>query len=442
MHVAIQSIHTLEGCNAPPAPAAASFHNRRRRRRAIPVWLVPLILVAILLSWYRVLNGSTNWASWITFLVLDFSVTFLGIVLLLVLRPMSTIIIPPKQQQQPTTGTTTTNTEQPSSIVRDEEVPLTTTTTGEDQQHQHTAMMISGDTTTSDIAITIHMTIFLVGWSSSCISDDVATYMQSDMSLPYFLAFLVFDMIENFIYVAAFGLLAICYRTIAIQLWNIQSTIEHVLEDSIITSTTHEDNSHDNTMSSSLASREENPNLQIVLSESLSTYETMFEITETLSGKTGYVTVLLIALATMEMASTLHDVFTEQEGESIDWTDINHLAIFRLLVVIASLILQVGLAAADLMYASERLAEALARVESSLRIQQVGSSNSNNENKSKNSIQEYAQVCRAFGDRVRNHPARIRLSWFHLTTEWAMGVVLVVFALLLAVFDIELPGGE
>ena len=54
----------------------------------------------------------------------------------------------------------------------------------------------------------------------------------------------------------------------------------------------------------------------------------MFDITEMHSGKTGYVNALLIALlATMEMASTLHDVFTE-EGGSIDWTEINHSAIF------------------------------------------------------------------------------------------------------------------
>ena len=408
MHLAIQSIHTLEGCNAPVA-----FN-----RRGIPVWLVPLILVIVLLTWYRVLNGSTNWASWITFLVLDFSVTFLGIVLLLVLRPMSTIIIPPKQP--PTQDTTP----QRPSIVRDEEVPLTATAsnaappTGRGNDD-----MISGDTTSSDIAVTIHMIVFLVGWISSCTSDNVATYIQSDMSVPYFLAFLIFDMIENFFYISAFATLAVCYRTIAIQVWNIQLTIEETFED--ITKSTH-DHSHSTTLS----------NLQSKLSESLTNYEKNFDITEALSGKTGYVAVLLIALATMEMASTLHDVFTE-EGGSIDWTDINHLAIFRLLVVIASLILQVGLAAADLMYASERLAEALARLDSALRMQVVLFAKDDT-----TSISHCAPVCRAFGDRVRNHPARIRLSWFHLTTEWAMGVLLLVFALLLAVFGIELPGGE
>ena len=106
-------------------------------------------------------------------------------------------------------------------------------------------------------------------------------------------------------------------------------------------------------------------------------------------------------------------------------------------MVIASLILQVGLAAADLMYASERLAETLARVDSALRMQVVLFAKDDT-----TSISHCAQVFRAFGDRVRNHPARIRLSWFHLTTEWAMGVLLLVFALLLAVFGIELPGGE
>lgn len=54
-----------------------------------------------------------------------------------------------------------------------------------------------------------------------------------------------------------------------------------------------------------------------------------------------------------------------------------------------------------------------------------------------------AVLCKPFGDRVRNYPARVRFSWFHLTTEWPLGLSLVVFSLLLAVFGIgiQLPGG-
>ena len=119
----------------------------------------------------------------------------------------------------------------------------------------------------------------------------------------------------------------------------------------------------------------------------------------------------------------MHKFFS---GE-FEW-NLQSVAILRLLMVLGALNLQVALGAADVVYASERIAEAASRLEVTLRIEENGS--------------HAAVLCKAFGDRVRNHPARIRFSWFHLTTEWALGLSLVVFSVWLAVIGIELPGGE
>jgi len=53
-----------------------------------------------------------------------------------------------------------------------------------------------------------------------------------------------------------------------------------------------------------------------------------------------------------------------------------------------------------------------------------------------------ADLLKTFGYRAKNFPVRISLAWFHLTSEWAMGMVLLTGTVLLAVFGIEMPGGE
>lgn len=323
---------------------------------------------------------------------------------MLVLRPIHFVT---KQQS---------NSQQPHSATEDQHTPLV-----EDGREVHTisshaieqSSWLDPEATDKDLAITIHTCVFVLALGSSCLSDDVATFLQSNMSVHYMIAFCIFDLVENIFYIVGFAALAIGYRIIAIHIWRLQEQVEHALEN--------------------FDQQQGNHNLKSLLSTIRSTYEIVFETMEELNGKTGGVVVVLVALASMEMASTLHDVFAE--NDHVDWTDITHLAIFRLLIVVGSLILQVGLAAADVMYASERLAEALARLESILRIQIATYGSTTQE-------PDCAQACKALGDRIRNHPARVRFSWFHLTTEWALGVTLLVFALVLAVFGIELPGGE
>lgn len=136
---------------------------------------------------------------------------------------------------------------------------------------------------------------------------------------------------------------------------------------------------------------------------------------------------------TVEMVLSLYDIFTGREkGQDFEWTG-ETLAIFRLLLVLGALLLQVALGAADVIYASERVAEAASILEVSLR----GSSRPNLPANNAGAL-----LCKAFGDRARNHPARIRFGWFHLTSEWKLGVCLVVVSIWLAIAGIELPIGE
>ena len=135
---------------------------------------------------------------------------------------------------------------------------------------------------------------------------------------------------------------------------------------------------------------------------------------------------LLFLLVAVQMATTLNDVFHEQE---FDVRNATHLALLCSLLAQGALILQTALAAADVVYASERLAELLASLETSLQVV-AGSS-----------AAEYVQLCRAFGARVRFHPIRLRFSWFHFNVQWALGWCALLLTILLAVVGVKIPGG-
>jgi len=52
------------------------------------------------------------------------------------------------------------------------------------------------------------------------------------------------------------------------------------------------------------------------------------------------------------------------------------------------------------------------------------------------------QTLKAFGYRCHTYPVRIEVAWLHLTTEWAMGLSLLVATLLLAVIGLKVPADE
>jgi hypothetical protein len=267
--------------------------------------------------------------------------------------------------------------------------------------------------THKDKALTIHTFVSLTMFVSSILSDNIATYLSEEnhMSLVQFLAFMLMDFTEDFFYIVGFLCLAVSYRTLAIQLWHLQQDLEE----------------HDVECDALL------PKLQF----SLLTYESIFDRAEALSARTSSIALAMIAFVALEMAFTVTTVFEESHFVF----DIQHVALLRLLLALSSLLLQVALSAADVMYASERLAEALARHEIALSMDKAAKCMYGSTSEGDQSA-TLATVCRAFGTRVRSHPVRIRLSWFHLTTEWALGISLLVATVLLAIVGIKLPGGE
>lgn len=243
---------------------------------------------------------------------------------------------------------------------------------------------------------------------------DVATFSEvSDVSALEVLRFNVMDVVENFFYVVGYLMLSVTYRLIAIALWEMKSSIEEA---------------------DPLQEQSSQEFLRTIQWHSIR-YEQIFATTEKLNAKTTLLVLIMVALTTLEMASSLHEFFSESEFE---W-NLETFAILRLLLVLAALILQLALSAADVCYASERISEKLARFETKIRAQAACSYQEEGGGMGNNAA---AALCKSFGDRVRNHPARVRFSWFHLTTEWALGLSLVVFSLLLAIIGIQLPGGD
>jgi len=70
-------------------------------------------------------------------------------------------------------------------------------------------------------------------------------------------------------------------------------------------------------------------------------------------------------LVIIQMTTILHDILQNHEFDLRKW---EHWALLRLLVAMGALITQVAMAAADIVYASERLAETLAVMETSLQV--------------------------------------------------------------------------
>ena len=370
----------------------------------IVAWSCVVGAILSMLYFYYYLNRGTTWAAFLVFLVLDCGVSFIGLVLIL-LRPLE-ILFSAQLEAVPTIDN---NNE---TDLVDETALLSTAqpSTSSGIIHTTTGVQLPQP---KDTAITVHACIFLVSFLSSVISDHVATFSQmSDMSIMEVLGFFIMDVIENFFYAVGYLLLSVAYRLIAIALWEVHKSIEEMCP-----------------------FQPENEFPRLVHRCSIQ-YEQIFNTTEKLNSRTTLLALIMVALTTLEMASSLHDFFSHE----FEW-NLETFAILRLLLVLAALILQLALSAADVIYASERIAEELARAETRIRAQIVGSYQQE-DGRDAAADNSTAALCKAFGDRVRNFPAKIRFSWFHLTTEWALGLSLLVFSLLLAIIGIQLPGGE
>ena len=358
-------------------------------------WAAVALTCFSMLYFYYLLNKDTEWAAFLVFLVLDCGVSLVAVALLL-LRPMDMVVpnrYKPDTSHHPTDAVATTETSALLNPLQELEV----SSPNDDNSNSTTGVAIPAH----DVAINIHALVFLLASISSIISDLTITYHQTHI---WSWTMFVLDVVEDVFYCLGFLIMSVCYRLIASGLWDIQRLLEDASND-------HNTQEESSILLSSLSHR----------------YEAIFETTEKLNGRTSPLVVIIVAMTIMEMASSLHEFFSG--NESFEW-NLQSAAILRLLLVLGSLNLQVALSAADLVYASERIAEAASRREVVLRVQ-------GNEH-----AVATAMICKAFGDRVRNHPARIRISWFHLTTEWALGLCLVVFSVWLAVIGIELPGGE
>jgi len=161
---------------------------------------------------------------------------------------------------------------------------------------------------------------------------------------------------------------------------------------------------------------------------------------EHVSDRTSALALLLVALVVVEMASTLKEVFGGEEEEFE--LDIPHLAILRLLIVLSAILLIIALTAADVMWASERYAEAMAQFESKIRAGILLRSLASSSSYGAVEGEQVANLLKALSYRVHNFPVRISAGWFHLTPEWALGISILSATVLLSVVGIKLPGGE
>lgn len=378
-------------------------------RYRIPAFAAAIIVIGSWLYFYTYMNQNAPWAAFLTFLILDCGTSLLALIALL-MRPLDLVVADRELVQH--------------SVWLDEDEttsdwqPLTPQTEAPEPSPTQGILGL----TQGDLGITLHTCVFVFAFVSSVLSDNLATFLQADdeVTVSEVILFATLDIVEDFFYCVGFLILAVTYRVVALQIWKLY----HVLEDEFDHPT------------------KDPPILLAILERSLHIYENIFGRTERLSAQTSVIAVAIISFAALEMASTVTEVFEEK---NFDIDDIGHLAMLRLLLVLSGLILQVALAAADVMYASERLAEVLARWDAYWRLEHARGSYGSTESGSHNHqvlLPALAAACKAFGDRARSHPVRLRVSWFHLETEWSLGIAFLVVTVMLTIVGVKLPGGE
>ena len=259
----------------------------------------------------------------------------------------------------------------------------------------------SFDVARGDPALRAHAIAISVAVLASCLSDDIMEAREGSLSPPQLVIFVLSDLVEDVLFGCGFFLLAVSYRVIALRVWHLY----HTIQDAAI----------------------ESPQAIVrIVGETRIAYEAIFQDAELVSSRTGVLGLGIILLASIEMASSLESFFNEEQT--------GKLALLRLLLVLAIMILQMSLAAANVHYASERLAKALS-IQTAASQQTFASYGSMDH-------EVLARTSQTFGHRVRDYPIRMRVSWFYLTTEWAFGICALVFTLLLAIVGIKLPSGD
>lgn len=163
--------------------------------------------------------------------------------------------------------------------------------------------------------------------------------------------FSLFDVMNDVLYCRGFLFLSISNRLLAIRVWNIRDEFLEQYQHAIIAG------------GDSITTAQQQERLMTFLRQARAQYEDVYEASEHVSNATGLVTLLLIALTALEMASTLGDVFQDKENFELQSMSIAEWAMVRLLIVLAAVLLQVAWTAADLYFASEKLGEVLAQCE-------------------------------------------------------------------------------
>lgn len=371
-HDIVNSLYFLEGW------------GRALRRRdgvvSVVAWSAVVFVVAVMLVFYKMVNKQSSWAAlWIS-LIMDAGTNFVSLAIILI-GPVASAV-----------GLFSSRTSF-SEHSNDEEAALLSSRRPE----SHFVVPHS------DWILRIHAGIFALCVVTSCASDIAIAHFDGKRSTTFAFFFVFADILENSLYGGGFLWLAVAYRVIALRVWAILEQLER------------------------LRHSQDRVALVEMLPIMRQAYEEAFDASEIVSDTTSKLALLLMALVIIEMVSTVDEIFVRDTH--FVW-DLTHMAMLRLVLILTLILLQVALAAADVMYSSELLAQCMARLEAELR------------DTGDNSVQRQADLLKALGYRVRNFPVRLSVGWFHLTTEWSMGIATLIITVLLTMVGIKLPGGE
>jgi len=355
-------------------PTLTFLANQQRfsRKGGIWKWLITTLVVALILLCYVEVNQNTaeGWAPFFYFLAVKCGVAVLGVVLLLHKRSLVGLVtVAQSGGSSPETSALFLKTE-----------------------HASTS------STEKDPALAAHTVVFFLAFLVSYASDYLlAEVREMEGSLT---AFAIVVMLQNFFHSVGFLVAAVSYRLLSIRIWTLYYSLEE------------EHQGGDFELSQLLST----------LSDAVASYENSYRVAQQVSSRTSNAVTLMILLVTAEISATLGKVF---RGDDFDFANMRHTALLWSLVASGALLIQVALASADLVHASESLARVLATMETSLHVV-VGED-----------AQQQANICRSFGSRVRHHPIRMRFSWFYLNTEGAIGLYVFVLVTMLAMAGIH-----
>lgn len=337
-----------------------STTTRKEKLAYMSSVVAAVVVVITLLVFYSILNRKTDWAHFIIFLVVDAGVSFLGMVVVL-LRPVQISIL--GSTRLLSNRSIGNGDEEREHTDREETRHLLSTQITNNEDIAAPPTQIFRRIPFYDTAITIHFTVTCLSIISSIISDNLVTIKEADMNYGVYVLFLYADVVEDFLYCIAFGGLAVSFRLLAIRIWNLKEDIDKMFSSpgSLFSLREAHFLNNDNAINDRLSSM-----LNLLQSMRIQ-YEATFQAAECISHRMGAIVLALVALVAVELAATLKDVFHD-ESLFENMLTLQHLAMLRLILVLAALILQLVLSAADLYYASERFSECMSQIESKIRI--------------------------------------------------------------------------